>query len=182
MKDVDVHILTMPGDNSDWFDQCLQSLETEPVNVYVRPGIKDDIGNARANAFLYGTARYVSFVDPDDYVLPGGFAECLNRLREETSVAACTAEIRTGVSGEVLEKPFITRWVHHLIVLERAVVLKHLDFWRNWKWPSKLSEGKMFVSFLSSQNYGISIINEPYYVWRRHHKSFTVKSQVGDHD
>lgn len=178
MKDVDVHILTMPGDNPEWFETCLRSLDGEPVQVHVRPGIKDDIGNARADAFLFGDAEYVSFVDPDDYVLPGGFAACLERLSRDGSVAACTAEIRTGISGEVLEKPFITPWIHHLIVLERSVVVRHLDFWRQWKWPSKLSEGKMFVDFLHSQHYGISVIDAPYYVWRRHHHSYTIQHQL----
>lgn len=179
MSLVDVHILTMPDDNKSWFDQCLLSLEKEPVNIYICPGIVNDIGNARADAFMKGGAKYVSFVDPDDYVLSGGFVECVNVLEEYNLDAVYTSEIKTGQSGEVLEKPYITHQPHHIIVFRRGLVLENISFWRNWKWPSKFSEGRLFIDMLKEKGHQIGQIKKPFYVWRRHHLSYTIKSQLG---
>jgi hypothetical protein len=175
---IDVHILTMPGDNPVWFDQCLASLETEPVKVHVCPGIDGDIGNARADAFMLGDGEYVSFVDPDDYVLPGGFSVCVTKLQKDRTVGACTSEIVTGFRGEVTKNPYIRSWVHHLIVLKRSIVLDCLDVWRDWTWPSKVSEGRRFVEFLRDRGQPVSFIPQPYYVWRRHHQSFTTRGRL----
>jgi hypothetical protein len=176
---VDVHVLTLPTDNKDWYNKCIDSLRKEPVTVHVCNGIEDDIGNARADAFLLGNNEYASFVDPDDYVLPGGFAACLDVIKAEGSVAACTAEIKTGISGEILEKPYIVKWIHHLIVMKREIVIQNMDIWRDWSWPSRFSEGRVFVEFLRSCGHKVSFIEQPYYVWRRHISSYTIKKQVG---
>jgi len=175
---IDVHVLTLPTDNPAWFEQCLFSLYDEPVHVYVRPGIDGDIGNARSEAFLHGDSEFVSFVDPDDYVLPGGFQMCLEQMRTKNLDAVYTYEIKTGISGEVLQKPYILTWAHHLIVFRRSLVISNLEFWRQWKWPSRLSEGRMFVDWLKKQNYSVGVIDKPYYVWRRHSDSYTVKYQT----
>ena len=69
---VDVHVLQC-YEPPAWLDACLRSLETEPVNVHLRPGIQGQVGLARARAFRHGTAEYVAFVDADDEVVSGAF-------------------------------------------------------------------------------------------------------------
>lgn len=172
---IDVHILTMPTDNPEWFAQCLDSLKDEPVIVHLAPGIPDDIGNARANAFLLGEQKYVSFVDPDDYVLPGGFAACLDVLGQDQPVAVCTQEIVTGFRGKIQQYPLIKTWDHHLMVFKRNVVLEHLSVWRDWRYTKKQSEGQWFMQHLAKLGLLISRIQQPYYVWRRHLNSYTMR-------
>lgn len=176
---IDVHILRMPGENQAWFDQCLHSLKNEPINLHVLDGKKDDLGGARAAAFLVGESPYVSWVDPDDYVLPGGFAACMTSLQSEQSVAACTQEYRTGISGKIidLEKP--ANWVHHLIVLRRETVIRYLQTWKDWDHlSSNISEGRYFIEFLVKKNERISFIKKPYYVWRRHSKADSIRRRT----
>lgn len=175
---VDVHILTMPNDNMEWFKKCLESLEQEPVKIYISPGISEDIGNARANAFLRGTNEYVSFVDPDDYVLPGGFSACVDLIKSQNSYAAYTNEIIVGFSGTIYNNPIIRDWVHHLLVFRRDIILEHLQIWRDWLWGSTLSEGQTFIKYLQANNYKVSSIKSPYYVWRRHINSYTMRKRL----
>jgi hypothetical protein len=80
MNLVDVHILTMPGMNQDWFEQAMESLRNEPVNVFVVPGYAGDLSRGRVDGYAQGTAPFVSHVDADDYVLPGAFDVCLQQL------------------------------------------------------------------------------------------------------
>lgn len=175
---IDVHILTMPNDNQAWFEKCLNSLKKEPVSVQVCNGIKGDIGNARADAFLLGDNEYVSFVDPDDYILPGGFLACLDELHKSNCDVVYTQEIITGFSGVVHDKPLIRDWIHHLIVMRRDVVLKHIEELRKWKWNGTTYEGRVFIEKLQSIGHKVSNIKKPYYVWRRHIDSFTMKAKL----
>lgn len=73
---IDVHILTLPNDNPDWFAQCLESLRDEPITTHIVSGIPEDIGNARADAFRLGNSGYVSFVDPDQRLPICGYHRC----------------------------------------------------------------------------------------------------------
>lgn len=77
---VDVHVLHF-GEPHHYLDQCLASLETEPVNVWIiRGGFPDNIGAARAFAVSLGKAPYWSFVDADDWIAPGSAAHCTELL------------------------------------------------------------------------------------------------------
>ena len=77
---VDVHVLHMPAENKIWADICNESLANEPINIHHLPGIYGQLREARYRGFNQGTAEYVSFVDPDDYVEPGIFQQCIDVL------------------------------------------------------------------------------------------------------
>lgn len=77
---VDVHVLHF-GEPAHYLDQCLASLENEPVNVLIlRGGFTGNIGAARAFAVGLGKAPYWSFVDADDWLAPGSAARCTELL------------------------------------------------------------------------------------------------------
>lgn len=176
---IDVHLLIMPGERADWRKQCLASLRGEPAQVRVIPGKVDDLGGARAEAFLEGTSPYVSWVDPDDYVLPGGFQACIHVMKQDNSVAACTQEYVTGISGKIIDVTQPKDWIHHLIVLKRDIAIKHLSVLRNWDHKSsQISEGRYFIEFLLSHQYPVSFVKQPYYVWRRHSKADSVRRRT----
>jgi hypothetical protein len=176
---IDVHVLTMPGDNKEWFDKCMNSLKEESVNIQVCSGIKDDLGKARALAFRASNSNYVSWVDPDDYVLAGGFEACIDAIEKENTVAACTQEYITGISGKVDDKTFCNDWVHHLIVIKREIALKYLSDFENWDHnKATKSEGRCFIESLIDKDYAISFINKPFYVWRRHYNADSVRRRI----
>jgi hypothetical protein len=173
---IDVHVLTMPHERRDWLKQCLNSMGGEPVNVRVLPGKLDDLGGARADAFMVGDCEYVSFVDPDDYVLPGGFQACVSAMEKEGSIAACTGEYITGVSGKIIDHNCFRSWVHHLIVLKRSVVENLVSVWRAWDHKrSTASDGRYFIEYLLNNGHRVSFINRPYYVWRKHTNADSIR-------
>ena len=92
---IDVHVLTHSGTRRDWLDQCLASLEDQPVVVHVVAGVEGSVGAGRAKGFALGSCEFVGYVDSDDYVLPGGYA---------TSLAAM-ANHRCVVPREYVEYP-----------------------------------------------------------------------------
>jgi len=177
---IDVHILTMPDDNQEWFAKCLDSLKDEPVCIHQAPGILDDIGNARANAFLLGDQSYVSFVDPDDYVLPGGFEQCYRQLEVHPDAdAVYTFEYTAGIAGKYSVHQQPHAWAHHLVVFRRSVIEEYETLLRSWTWPAKQSEIQCIIDALKRQPNKVIEIPKPYYVWRRHINSFITKKKLG---
>lgn len=83
MYDIDVHVIK-PNDSLPktvrWFDQCVASLDGQPINIHFVDYVPNDIRAARFTGFSKGTAKYVSFVDPDDWVEPGIFSICAKSL------------------------------------------------------------------------------------------------------
>lgn len=110
MHPIDVHILTMPDSNREWLSRCIKSLDGEPVNLHILPGVKGDIAAGRMAGFAMGSAPYVSWVDHDDAVMPGIFSDIIwqignqSRIRVECQCAIYTDEVIIG------EKTFISGW------------------------------------------------------------------------
>ena len=77
--DIDVHIIrpyVFDERHIRWLDQCVASLENEPVNLHFPYYVEGDIRAGRFAGFSAGTGKYVSFVDIDDWVEPGIFHKC----------------------------------------------------------------------------------------------------------
>lgn len=72
---IDVHVLASKDDKG--LALCLASLNAEPVNVHVCDPIAGDIALARKRAYSKGMAPFVSYVDPDDTVIPGIYSALL---------------------------------------------------------------------------------------------------------
>ncbi len=135
----DVHIITLENERKDWLQQCLSSLETEPVDIHIIQGTKGHIGKGRAAGFAAGDSPFVSFVDPDDYVHPGAFQRALLHLYEHPEVSVvCSAERvvdendnfiqdNTFLKNEKDKKHFFAH-VHHLVVARRACIEPYLKF------------------------------------------------------
>lgn len=140
---VDVHVLSFLG-RPDWLEQTLASLAAEPCRVWViEGGFPGHIGAARAFAFGFGEAEYVSFLDDDDYALPGALATCVDHLdAHPDSVGVYTDLERLFPDGrrEVVRKP---PWhplrqltspneITHLKVMRRALVMRHREELSQW--------------------------------------------------
>ena len=119
---IDVHVLTYSGTRKDWLDQCLASLAREPlVTVHVLEGDEGNVGAGRVRGYRMGTHPYVSYVDSDDYILPGTIDACLEGLKHAPAVV--TMERRLW--GHLFDSSL--RGGHHLTVYKRERVLPLLD-------------------------------------------------------
>jgi hypothetical protein len=96
---VDCHVLHF-GEPDHYLDQCLASLESEPVNVLiVRGGFPGNIGAARAYAVSLGSAPYWTFVDADDWLAPGIAARCTEIMDGRADLVGIYTDYR-GVSPD----------------------------------------------------------------------------------
>lgn len=119
----------MPDERADWAAACQASIQRTAVTVTVRhcPGIAGDYFGARRGAYRLGTAPYVSFVDPDDEVLPGAFEHCLARLESDGGAVAVYTRSLKWCMGLPHRKEVVFPWPHQLIVARRDAVLPLLD-------------------------------------------------------
>lgn len=117
---IDVHVLTHSGTRPLWLAQCLDSLAAEPCTVHVVQGTEGSIAAGRARGFALGSHPYVTYVDSDDYVLPGAMAAVVRAL-EGGLDAVTTGEMI--LRGKTLLGP---NYGHALFALRRSVLEPHL--------------------------------------------------------
>lgn len=83
---VDVHMLLFYGFNQRWARAALNSMQSFPLNAFFTENSNGHIGEARARAYKKGTAEFVSFLDYDDYLLPG-FSTLIDAITADTTLA-----------------------------------------------------------------------------------------------
>lgn len=83
---IDVHVLTHSGTKPAWLERCLRSLAREDVTVHVVAGVEGSVGAGRAKGYALGSCEFVSYVDSDDYVIPGGYALSLEAMATHRAV------------------------------------------------------------------------------------------------
>ena len=132
-NDIDVHIIRPQVTTTitqEWFDKCLDSLKDEPVNIHFADYVAGDIRAARRAGFLMGNAKYVSFVDYDDWVEPGIFSHVYERLeRRPDACGAFTLSnrviefVNVGLLNPFKPWPLPARGnlvdIHQLVVMRR---------------------------------------------------------------
>lgn len=141
---VDTHVLLYHSrSRKEWLDQTLASLEGEPTNILLVDHPSSSVGLARAFALGEGKAPFLSFVDDDDWVMPGAFQACLDRITDGV-VGAYTDFSDVGVeTGKVLKKYHKLPWcprhqqthpfeVLHVHVFRREPTLKYLNEVAQW--------------------------------------------------
>lgn len=154
---VDTHVLVHHSRRQPaWLEQCLASLEGEPTNVLLVDSASDHVGALRASAMREGRAPLLSFVDDDDWVMPGAFDACVSALEDDALVGVYTdlADVdpeTQRVIGRTRKAPWAPRRqllrpfeVLHLHVFRRAAALRFLD--EISQWPT--AEEAMLVGLL----------------------------------
>ena len=114
------------AENREWLKQCRDSLEGHPINLFVEPGIEGDLNRARMDAINKGAAEFVSFVDPDDIVMPGAFQACLDVIGGHGGAYTQELLIREdgagiGVNrqaGTPRNNPMVA---HHVVIVRRSI-------------------------------------------------------------
>lgn len=156
MNRVDVHILTM-NEPLSWREQCISSLEGADINLSVQPGIMKGMGEARARGFEIGSAKYVSYADPDDIYVPEVFGKLADLLDKDSSLSyAYSAQSMVLEDGTPTNVAFFSGTEMHpagVFVMRRDLVLGALPIIRplsnftEWVISSLLAE-KGGVAFL----------------------------------
>jgi hypothetical protein len=109
-------------------------------------GFPNSIGKARAFAFTLGDAEYVSFMDDDDYAIPGIMQQCIDYLDQHPDcVGVYTDTEHLYADGRRFAEPKGRPWspivqlqraqeVTHLKVMRRDAVMPYLG--ELSKWPT----------------------------------------------
>ena len=85
---IDVHVLTCEHTVPSLLARCLRSLEGQPVVVHVVDNAGYAVGYGRSVGYALGTAPFVSYIDCDDYALPGAYQGILSAMAEHRGIVA----------------------------------------------------------------------------------------------
>lgn len=121
---IDVHVLHLPGERADWRAACDASLVGHPITVHHLDGTPRDYLGSRLRGFSVGSHPFVSFVDPDDVVLPNAFAICLaNFAIHQLAVAIYTDSLRLQENEPMHSaRPIRFNRPHQVVVARRKVI------------------------------------------------------------
>lgn len=136
MMDIEAQILTLPESQPDWLARCLASLVGQPARITLHAGIPGHVGAARRRAWEAATGEWVTWIDPDDEVLPGAFEVIQQAIQQHPGVAVIfTDEEVVDEQGrlrrhpprppvlaaiDLQRSPVIA---HHLVVVRRTALL-----------------------------------------------------------
>lgn len=179
---IDVHTLTLPTENQEWLEQCVSSLKDEPVTHHVLKGTDGSVLDGRIRGYDCGSHPYVSFVDSDDYVLPGALQHCLDYLQQNSNVGGVyTNSYQLGRKGKLRPLFKYEEWslelhldsgmtIHPLFVVRRDVMAQALE--NLMTQCDRLEDIKLFPDQLIYANVSCIIPwcffpNVYGYVWRR---------------
>lgn len=120
---IDVHMLTLPGDRKDWKEQAIANIPGW-ATLHVIKAKEGPIGPQRLKAFRKGKHKYVSCIDPDDWVEPYTFELMLEALQQERHRGVCCRElVHDSIAGSTYLCPF----KHQTYVLRRDFVEERAD-------------------------------------------------------
>ena len=166
---IDVHIISNPATPETWLRKALYSIP-DICTTHLIPMEDRGVAENRIIGFQKGSHPYVSYVDDDDYVLPGAFEACLEFLENNPDYAAVSTweyaldgmdlrEIRVPVTANL--NPWAA--MHHLAVFRREAVLEHLESLHTFVHPERALVRAMDDAGLKAAK--LDILG---YVWRQH--------------
>lgn len=144
MNDIDVHMLRSADENITWYNQCMNSLDGQPINIHHVNGVDGDMRRARYNGFMTGSAPYISFVDVDDYVMPEVYDRCLTVMQQNPHIGGVytlSNHIKVASDGREFNKGLLHPYkpwsidsclhniteIHQVVVMRRDLVIPLYD-------------------------------------------------------
>lgn len=133
-----VAYLTLPNEREDWLLEMLAGFDGSGISPVRFPGIYQDIGLARTQAYEQISTKYVCMIDPDDRADPEVIKECVDFLEKNPDYAACGAyEEMIDEQGSLRSRrarlPFTlsrlmysTLELHNLVVLRTEIVKRYM--------------------------------------------------------
>lgn len=119
---IDVHVITLPNDDKILFERCIDSLRDEPVTVHIIKGVVGDFSAGRISGLSSGTHRWVSWVDPDDYVIPGAYQRLLDIVGSNKFAWAAEKVITTDATLCGSYHEYINNQPHHMMIIDRDLI------------------------------------------------------------
>jgi len=184
---IDIAIIITPKDDETKLQRCLYSLRNEQCPIYFIDGKQGKIGHGRAESLNVGRNPYVSFVDPDDEIIPGIYGKIRANLgfypevlyHNELIVDSTNGTIHHGWMVDYTTIQVVPerlrgflwdsqnqRFAHHRGVFKKESALKYE------KQLSKLHEcceGQLMQ--MMGTNGEIKYLNEFGYIWNIHGKN-----------
>lgn len=178
---VDVHIAHMPGQRSDWWDQCHESLRGHPITIHHINGVIGDVRQARFNGYHCGTHEFVAHVDPDDRVLPGAFNAVVGVLQQSPDAAGayCLSNVLNEKGQNVglihpyreYDAGYLSKHVaeiHQIVVMRREPLLRIM---RNyWDIIPSVTYCEIVCYALLAREYTWKAVDFVGYEWRVHNR------------
>lgn len=175
---IDVHILRCPDDDPALYNRMIDLLSSEPINIQEVPGVPGNLPLARKNGYLAGSAKYVTYVDPDDEIQPGIFSKI-------NSVLAAYPDDLVVVNEEIITPrgPFYSsifnrlspiNALHHLCVYKRESITALL--------PDEQEsvtgfEIQWLITYLLN-NPNLTYLDLPGYKWLQRENSFSTQRRA----
>ena len=168
----DVHVIVNPK-YRQYHGECWLSLWLEPITLHYIPATEGHIGIGRYNGFNSGICEFVSFVDDDDYVIPGIFDKCYQALDANPDAIGVVTKEQRLVNGELQEPNQIdlnTHWVsyfksmHHILMFRRERILPFVELIKDCN-TGEIAY--LLIEVLAAGNQ-FCLVDEVGYVWRIH--------------
>lgn len=174
----DVHVIVSPQ-YEQYHEQCFDSLKDEPINLYKIPAVDGDIGQGRYQGFHSGSGEYVSFVDDDDYIVPGTYQKLIDLLDANPDAIGAFCKEQTLVDDEIVTPAYrkldddypwwkLFMHIHHIVIFRRELVMPYVDY----IYPDcKIGGPVAMVVKILSDGHKFACLDEYGYVWRQHNNS-----------
>lgn len=181
---IDVHIIQDSTRPKEWFDVAVNSIPTTICNVHIINKRNRSIAENRYEGFISGDSEYISFVDDDDYALPGAFEKCLETLENNKELAG-TGTLESVIrNGEIISPSDYdiermqnilndadrswNQWkiMHHLVILRRSSIEPYL-YNLNGKYPEIALYKSLYEAGLKTK-----VLPFSGYVWRQHDNNY----------
>lgn len=184
---IDVHVAKSDGYNLTWWKECEESLfSSHSISVHQLPGVPGDIRRMRLMGFEQGVSEFVSFVDPDDIVLPDAFEQLTAHLTSNPTVCGAYS-LSMRINDQGVEQGLIHPYrkytpsyltnhpleIHQLVVMRREHVLNTM--YRHYDIIPRVGLTELVLYALMALEAPWVAVNHVGYKWRIHdagsHKS-----------
>ena len=170
---ISVHILVKADRSIDYeekLSRCIDSLKNQPIDLKLYDHIEDNVGLARSKAIQKSKSEWISWVDPDDYVVDEGFSHCWNLIQQEPKcsavytnhwIAADNVKKRTWFSELSPNIGYSQQHqMHHLVIYNKKVIEPELKFIEGTK-----TKYKTLLNLAAIYHGKVIGTKEPFYVW-----------------
>ncbi len=156
---IDLHITIHGKERLDWFEECLDSLSKEPVNIHFTQSIIGNLPQARWDGMQKGSAEWVGWVDADDLIIPGIYSKLLDNVGCHKFAYANEEVWVYEEDQQTITHKYTYTSPHHIHIIHRSV----LEYGRIIQFKNNQSPDLWTHDFTAS---GVHL-NEIGYIWRR---------------